>query len=237
MGAESQSESQSEVLKLFDTVWAGGIIPQMIFVILVVMSMVSWFITFTKMFEQRALNKQYGDIQRESQKGGFWSGNLHDSVDKLKGKNHAYKQMAEEGLRAAEHHEGSLSDQMALHEWITISLQRSVDSISNRLTSGLWFLATTGSTAPFIGLLGTVVGIYRAMAAIAQSGQASIEKTAGPIGESLIMTALGLLVAVPAVFFYNVLIRRNKDVMEKTRFYASSLHSYLVSTTRTAARK
>jgi biopolymer transport protein ExbB len=226
------AESQNEFLKTFNTVWDGGIIPQMILIILLIMSMVSWFITFTKVLEQRGLNKQYADIQKEAQKGGFWSGNLRESVDKLKGANHAYKQMAEEGLRAAEHHEGSLSDQMALHEWITISLQRSVDAISNRLTSGLWFLATTGSTAPFIGLLGTVVGIYKAMAAIAQSGQASIEKTAGPIGESLIMTALGLLVAVPAVFFYNVLIRRNKDVMEKTRFYASSLHSYLVSTTR-----
>jgi biopolymer transport protein ExbB len=230
------AESQNEFLKTFHTVWDGGIIPQMILVILLIMSMVSWFITFTKVLEQRGLNKQYADIQKEAQKGGFWSGNLRESVDKLKGANHAYKQMAEEGLRAAEHHEGSLSDQMALHEWITISLQRSVDAISNRLTSGLWFLATTGSTAPFIGLLGTVVGIYKAMAAIAQSGQASIEKTAGPIGESLIMTAMGLLVAVPAVFFYNVLIRRNKDVMEKTRFYASSLHSYLVSTTRVARK-
>jgi biopolymer transport protein ExbB len=231
------AESQNEFLKVFHTVWGGGIIPQMILVTLLLMSMFSWFITITKMLEQRTLNKQYGDIQKEAQKGGFWSGNLRDSVEKLKGKNHAYKQIAEEGLRAAEHHEGSLSDQMALHEWITISLQRAVDAVANRLTAGLWFLATTGSTAPFIGLLGTVVGIYRAMDAIAQSGQASIEKTAGPIGESLIMTAMGLVVAVPAVFFYNVLIRRNKDVMEKTRFYASSLHSYLVSTTRSTGRK
>lgn len=233
MGADV---TQSEWLKVFHVVWEGGIIPQLILIILALMSMGSWFITITKLLEQRTLNKQYGDIQKEAQKGTFWSGSLRDSVEKLKGKNHAYKQIAEEGLRAAEHHEGSLSDQMALHEWITISLQRAVDSVSNRLTGGLWFLATTGSTAPFIGLLGTVVGIYRAMDAIAQSGQASIEKTAGPIGESLVMTALGLLVAVPAVFFYNVLIRRNKDVMEKTRFYASSLHSYLVSTTRSGRK-
>jgi biopolymer transport protein ExbB len=235
MGAEAQAES--EFLKVFNTVWEGGIIPQTIGVTLLLMSIVTWFITFTKIFEQRELNKQYGDIQKEAQKGSFWSGNLNESIEKLKGKNNAYKQMAEEGLRAAEHHEGSLSDQMALHEWITISLQRSVDSISNRLTAGLWFLATTGSTAPFIGLLGTVIGIYKAMVAIAESGTASIEKTAGPIGESLIMTAAGLVAAVPAVIFYNVLIRRNKDVMEKTRFYASSLHSYLVSTTRAAGRK
>jgi biopolymer transport protein ExbB len=226
------AETTNEFLKSFNTVWEGGIIPQIILVTLTMMSVVSWFITITKLFEQRSLNKQYGDIQKEAQKGGFWSGNLRDNVDKLKGKNHAYKGIAEEGMRAAEHHEGHLSDQMALHEWITISLQRAVDSVGNRLTSGLWFLATTGSTAPFVGLLGTVIGIYRALEAIAVSGQASLEKTAGPIGEALVMTALGLIVAVPAVFFYNVLIRRNKDIMEKTRFYASGVHSYLVSTTR-----
>jgi biopolymer transport protein ExbB len=230
MGAETQNPN--ELLHMFEIITRGGGIPIAIFSILVMMSIVSWFITFLKLFEQRTLNKQYGDIQKEAQKGGFWSGNLRDSVERLKGKNHAYKAIAEEGLRAAEHHEGHLSDQMALHEWITITLQRAVDAVNNRMTSGLWFLATTGSTAPFIGLLGTVIGIYRAMQAIAQSGSASVEKTAGPIGEALIMTAIGLFVAVPAVFFYNVLIRRNKDVLEKTRFYASSLHSYLVTTTR-----
>lgn len=229
MAAETQ---QNELLKSFNVVWEGGIIPQIILITLTTMSVVSWFITITKILEQRSLNKQYADIQKAAQSGGFWSGNLRDNVEKLKGKNHAYKAIAEEGMRAAEHHEGHLGDQIALHEWITISLQRAVDSVNNRLTSGLWFLATTGSTAPFVGLLGTVIGIYRALEAIAVSGQASLEKTAGPIGEALVMTALGLIVAVPAVFFYNVLIRRNKDIMEKTRFYASGVHSYLVSTTR-----
>jgi biopolymer transport protein ExbB len=192
----------------------------------------SWFITFVKIFEQRALNKQYADVQREAQKGGFWSGNLREGVEKLKGKDHAYRAIAEEGMRAAEHHDGHLGDQMALHEWISLSLQRAVEGVSNRLTGGLWFLATTGSISPFIGLLGTVLGIYKAMEAIAASGSASIEKTAGPIGESLLMTALGLFVAIPAVLFYNWLLRRNKDVMEKTRYYASGVHSYLVSTTK-----
>ena len=226
MGADTQQTG--EFLKMFNVIIEGGVVPITILTVLGLMSMVSWFITITKLLEQRALNRQYGDTQ----KPGFWSGNLREGIDKLKGKGHAYRQIAEEGLRAAEHHEGTLSDQMALHEWITISLQRAVDLVSNRLTAGLWFLATTGSTAPFIGLMGTVYGIYRAMEAIAASGQASIEKTAGPIGESLVMTLLGLLVAVPAVIFYNFLLRRNKDAMEKTRFYASGVHSYLVSTTR-----
>jgi biopolymer transport protein ExbB len=229
MATETQS---NEFLHSFAVVWEGGIVPQVILIIMIIMSMLTWFITITKMWEQRKLNKQYLEVQKEAQKGSFWTGNLRDSVEKLKGADHAYRQIAEEGLRAAEHHEGHLSDQMALHEWITTSLQRAVDSVHNRLTGGLWFLATTGSTAPFIGLLGTVIGIYKALLAISAAGQASLEKTAGPIGEALVMTAIGLLVAVPAVFFYNVLIRRNKDIMEKTRFYASGVHSYLVSTTR-----
>ncbi len=234
MGAETQQSNA--VLEMFNIVSNGGPVTLGLVTVLMLMSLVSWFITITKLFEQRALNKQYGDIQKEAQKG-FWSGNLRENVGKLKGKNHAYKQIAEEGLRAAEHHEGHLSDQMELHEWITLSLQRAVELLSNRLTGGLWFLATTGSTAPFIGLMGTVYGIYRAMHAIAASGQASIEKTAGPIGEALVMTLIGLGVAVPAVIFYNFLLRRNKDILEKTRFYASGVHSQLVSGTRPARGK
>jgi biopolymer transport protein ExbB len=230
MAAETQQAD--DFMKLFHTIWGGGIVSQATFVILGVMSLLTWFITITKMFEQRSLNKQYSDVQRESQKGGFWNGNLRDSLDKLKGKDHAYRAIAEEGLRAAEHHEGHLGDQMALHEWITLSLHRAVEGVNNRLTGGLWFLATTGSISPFIGLFGTVLGIYKAMEAIAASGQASIEKTAGPIGEALLMTALGLFVAIPAVIFYNVLLRRNKDIMEKTRYYVSGVHSYLVSSTK-----
>jgi biopolymer transport protein ExbB len=214
------------------TIWEQGPVSQTIFIILAIMSMLTWFITITKWFEQRKLKKQYAEIQKEAQKGSFWSGNLRDNVSKLKGKDNAYRMIAEEGLRAAEHHEGHLADQLALHEWITLSLQRAVDSVGNRLTSALWFLATTGSIAPFVGLLGTVLGIYKALISISAAGQASLEKTAGPIGEALLMTAIGLFAALPAVFFYNVLIRANKDIMEKTRFFASGVHSYLVSTTR-----
>jgi len=234
MGAETQNTNG--LTESFQSIVDGGALPITVAVILLIMSMVSWFITLTKMWEQRSLNKQYADVQSQAQKGGFWSGSLRESLDRLKGKGNAYKQIGEEGLRAAEHHEGQLSDQMALHEWVTISLQRAVEHVNSRLTAGLWFLATTGSTAPFIGLFGTVVGILKALKAIAAAGQPSIEKTAGPIGEALVMTAAGLFVAVPAVFFYNLLIRRNKDIMEKTRFFASSVHSYLVSTTRSSRK-
>ena len=229
MAAETVTEENPYSLMV---IWEQGAVSQSILIIISVMMVLTWFITITKWWEQRRLKKQYEEVMKAAQKGSFWAGNLRDNVEKLTGKGNAYRMIAEEGLRSAEHHEGHLGDQMALHEWITISLQRAVDSISNRLTSGLWFLATTGSIAPFVGLLGTVLGIYKALIAISASGQASLERTAGPIGEALLMTALGLGAALPAVFFYNVLLRNNKDVMEKTRFFASGVHSYLVSSTR-----
>ncbi|MCU0886130.1 MAG: MotA/TolQ/ExbB proton channel family protein [Beijerinckiaceae bacterium] len=137
-------------------------------------------------------------------------------------------------MRAASHHEGRLTDRIDLHEWITMSLQRSADGINSNLTSGLAFLATVGSTAPFVGLFGTVWGIYHALVAIGVSGQASIDRVAGPVGEALIMTAIGLAVAVPAVMGYNWLIRRNKGLQESLRNFTGDLHALLVSGARVA---
>jgi biopolymer transport protein ExbB len=137
--------------------------------------------------------------------------------------------VAEDGLRASAHHEGRLTDRIDLHEWVTMSLQRSVDSVNSKLSNGLAFLATVGSTAPFVGLFGTVVGILKALVNIGVSGQASIDKVAGPVGEALIMTAIGLFVAVPAVLLYNYLVRRNKVITEKLRAFAGDLQAYLIS--------
>ena len=109
------------------------------------------------------------------------------------------------------------------------SLSRSQGAIGARLGEGLAFLATVGSTAPFIGLFGTVVGIYRALIKIGASGDASITTVAGPVGEALIMTALGLVVAVPAVLAYNWLIRRNKTIMEDLGAFTNDVHGYLAS--------
>lgn len=205
-----------------------GLVIKGTFVILVVMSLASWYIILTKLWDQRRVRRSYREVEK-----GFWgAGNLRDGIAKLSGKDNAFKMVAEDGMRAAQHHEGRLTDQIPLHEWITVSLFRSVDSVSNRLQSGLAVLATTGSTSPFIGLFGTVWGIYNALIAISLSGQASIDKTAGPIGEALIMTAIGLFVAVPAVIGYNWLLRRNKDIIEKLRYFAADLHSYLVSGAR-----
>jgi biopolymer transport protein ExbB len=206
----------------------GGVVAKSTFAIMVIMSFASWYILLTKLWDQRRIRKAYKEVEK-----GFWTaGNLRDGIAKLSGKDNAFKLIAEDGIRAAQHHEGRLTDQIPLHEWITVSLHRSVDSIANRLQSGLAVLATTGSTAPFIGLFGTVWGIYNALISISLAGQASIDKTAGPIGEALIMTAIGLFVAVPAVMSYNWLLRRNKDIIEKLRYFAADLHSYLVSGAR-----
>jgi biopolymer transport protein ExbB len=182
----------------------------------------------TKLWDQRRIRKSYKEVEKN-----FWiAGNLRDGIAKLTGKDNAFRMIAEDGVRAAQHHEGRLTDQIPLHEWITASLYRSVDSVSNRLQNGLAILATTGSVSPFIGLFGTVWGIYNALIAISMEGQASLDKTAGPIGEALIMTAIGLFVAVPAVMGYNWLLRRNKDINEKLRYFAADMHSYLVSGAR-----
>lgn len=212
-----------------EAMWAqGDIVAKATLVILVVMSMGSWFIIFTKLWDQRRVRKQY-----EQSEKSFWSaGNVREGLSKLQGKDNIFKMIAEDGVRAAQHHEGRLTDTIPLHEWVTGALQRSVDAANSRLSSGLSFLATTGSTAPFIGLFGTVWGILNALTAIGVAGQASIDKVAGPVGEALIMTAIGLFVAVPAVMGYNWLSRRNKAISERVRYFATDMHAYLVSGAR-----
>ena len=118
-----------------------------------------------------------------------------------------------------------------------MSIQRAIDNVQSRTQDGLAFLATVGSTAPFVGLFGTVWGIYHALTAIGIAGQASIDKVAGPVGEALIMTAIGLAVAVPAVLGYNWLIRRNKAAMEEVRSFGADLHAVLLSSAQTATAR
>ena len=128
---------------------------------------------------------------------------------------------------------GALTENIDRNTWVTMSVQRSVDDVQSRLQDGLAFLATVGSTAPFVGLFGTVWGIYHALTAIGIAGQASIDKVAGPVGEALIMTAIGLAVAVPAVLGYNWLVRRNKVTMEAVRSFSADLHGVLMGARQT----
>jgi biopolymer transport protein ExbB len=179
---------------------------------------------FVKVYEQAKLFKQARIVQKE-----FWSaGSVQEGIQKLK-PGTAFRYIAEAGVNASSHHEGKLLEQIDLNTWITMSIQRAVDQVSSRLQDGLAFLATVGSTAPFVGLFGTVWGIYHALTAIGIAGQASIDKVAGPVGEALIMTAIGLAVAVPAVLGYNWLVRRNKVALEQLRAFGADLHMVLMS--------
>jgi biopolymer transport protein ExbB len=202
----------------------GDFVARFTLIILAIMSMGSWYIMFTKVYEQRKLLKS-----ARAAGENFWtSGSVKKGLDTLD-EGSAFRYIADQGLKADEHHEGSLVEQIDRHTWITMSVTRAVDNIQSRLQDGLAFLATVGSTAPFVGLFGTVWGIYHALTAIGIAGQASIDKVAGPVGEALIMTAFGLLVAVPAVMGYNWLIRRNKLVMERVRAFSGDLHNVLLS--------
>jgi biopolymer transport protein ExbB len=191
---------------------------------LAVMSASTWYILITKLLEQTQLLRQ---AKRANQT--FWkAGSVAEGVAALEPKSPFYA-VAATGVSALEHHEGSLVESIDLNTWVTLSIQRVVDQIVSRLQGGLAVLATVGSTAPFVGLFGTVWGIYHALVAIGIAGQASIDKVAGPVGEALIMTALGLATAVPAVLGYNWLVRRNKVSVEKVRGFANDLHSVLLS--------
>ncbi|MFJ2987445.1 MotA/TolQ/ExbB proton channel family protein [Collimonas sp. NPDC087041] len=208
-----------------DALWKGGdFVARGTLIILVLMSMGSWYIIITKLIEQVKLMGQ-----AKNAKQTFWkAATVEAGIAGLK-PNSAYRFIAQNGATSTEHHDGALLEQIDLNTWVTMSIQRSVEKVQSRLQDGLAFLATVGSTAPFVGLFGTVWGIYHALTAIGIAGQASIDKVAGPVGEALIMTAIGLAVAVPAVLGYNWLVRRNKSAMEEIRSFSADLHSVLLS--------
>ena len=201
----------------------GGVISWSVFIILVIMSLGTFYILFTKFFEQQKIISQGSKVR-----ASFWnSPNLKEASTKLEARS-AYRSIVDDALVAQEQH-GKLTDPVDQHDWLANSLARSQGGIAARLGEGLAFLATGGSTAPFIGLFGTVIGIYRALIKIGASGDASITTVAGPVGEALIMTALGLVVAVPAVLAYNWLIRRNKSIIEDLAAFTNDVHGYIMS--------
>ena len=213
--------------------WAqGDFVAKGTLVILVIMSAATWYILVVKLIEQQKLM-----TQAKSADKNFWtSASVKAGMEKLK-TGGPFWYIADRGLSADSHHEGTMVEQIDRSSWITMSVNRAVDAVSSNLTGGLAVLATVGSTAPFVGLFGTVWGIYHALTAIGISGQASIDKVAGPVGEALIMTAIGLAVAVPAVLGYNWLVRRNKNAMDRVRSFASDMHSVLLSGARVGDRK
>ena len=201
----------------------GGFIAYATVIILGIMSFGSFYILFTKVFEQQKILKQGRDVR-----ASFWRApSLREGSSKLP-KNSAYRQIVDDALDAEDQHK-KMTDSLEAHDWMHGSLARSEGAINAKLAGGLPFLATVGATAPFIGLFGTVVGIYRALINIGLAGSASIDKVAGPVGEALIMTALGLLVAVPAVLAYNWLQSRNKRIASEIDGFATAVLANLSS--------
>ena len=201
----------------------GGFIAYATVVILGIMSFGSFYILFTKWVEQSKVMRQGRELRAK-----FWSApTLKDGAAKLD-KNSAWRQVVDDGIQAEEQ-AAKMTDATEAHDWLHGSLARSEATINARLAGGLPFLATVGATAPFIGLFGTVVGIYRALINIGIAGSASIDKVAGPVGEALIMTALGLLVAVPAVLAYNYLQARNKGIAETLQGFSTDVLAYISS--------
>jgi biopolymer transport protein ExbB len=208
-----------------EAMWAeGDFVAKGTLIILVIMSMGSWYVIISKLIESRAMMKS-----AKSSGEAFWKANSIKAGVGVLEEGSAFRFIAEQGIKASEHHEGTMVESIDKHTWIGMSIDRAVGSVQSRLTDGLAVLATVGSTAPFVGLFGTVWGIYNALVKIGISGQASIDKVAGPVGEALIMTAIGLAVAVPAVMGYNWLVRRNKGVMDQTRAFAGDLLNVLLA--------
>ena len=217
-----------------DSLWLqGDIVIRGVAVLLLVLSVASWYVIVTKALQ--ILRYRRASVVAGRQ---FWdASNVQEGVAAL-GNNNPFADLAKAGVEAMHHHsahQGHLHDQLSVSDWVTLSLRQAIDESSAKLQAGLAILASVGSTAPFVGLFGTVWGIYHALVSIGTSGQAGIDKVAGPVGEALIMTALGLAVAIPAVLGYNALVRGNKSVLTKLNSFAHDLHAYFVTGARVTA--
>jgi biopolymer transport protein ExbB len=213
-------------------VWTqGDIVTRGVALLLLGMSLASWMVIVIKALDivkYKKMAKRAGD---------FWhSEDFAAGLEKLgTDPSNPFRQLALEGREATAHHRNTkvhLHDSLDVSDWVTRCLRNTLDEFTARLQNGLAVLASVGSTAPFVGLFGTVWGIYHALLAIGLSGQSTIDKVAGPIGEALIMTALGLAVAIPAVLGYNALVRGNKYVMTKLNSFAHDLHAFFVTGAR-----
>lgn len=214
-----------------ESMWLqGDFVTKGVAILLISMSIASWYVIVTK-------SLQLMQFRRAAHAAGheFWDATSLAEGTATLGKGNPFASIAEAGATAMRHHEahkGHLHDELSVSDWITLSLRQAIDEMSSKLQTGMAVLASVGSTAPFVGLFGTVWGIYHALVAIGTSGQASIDKVAGPVGEALIMTALGLAVAIPATFGYNALVRGNKSVIAKMNKFGFDLHALFVTGAR-----
>ena len=207
----------------------GDIVARTTLTLMIIMSIGTWYIMISKLVELSKIGRQ-----AKAAESTFWSApSVAQGVESLKEQS-PYRFISQAALESTKKHEGLLAH-ISFSDWVTQSIQRATDSVQSNMQNGLAFLATVASTAPFVGLFGTVWGIYNALVKIGVSGQASIDKVAGPVGEALIMTAIGLAVAVPAVLGYNFIVRKNKTTLDKIRNFGSDLHSVLIGSAAAAA--
>lgn len=209
--------------------WAqGDWVIRGVAIMLLVMSVASWTVIITRTLR---LMKMRQGMQSVDQ---FWHAHTFSEGLQALGpdEQNPFKHVALEGQAALQHHSNNQDDlvgQISLADWLSETLRGAIDDVAERLQSGLSILASVGSTSPFVGLFGTVWGIYHALVGIGVSGQASIDKVAGPVGEALIMTAFGLAVAIPAVLGYNALTRANKNILGKLNRFSRQLHAYFLT--------
>lgn len=221
--AAAAGEAPKNQFGFVEAMKEGGPVAWSILAVMIIMSVGTFYIMFTKLFEQNKVLKQYKTVQ-----SSFWrAASLKEGAAKLE-KDGAWRQIADDAVKAQEDH-GKMTDALESHDYMHGTLQRSEDSINSVLAGGLSFLATVGATSPFVGLLGTVIGIYRALINIGIEGSASIDKVAGPVGEALIMTAIGLLVAVPAVLAFNWLQSRNRRISQLLAGFSTDILAYINS--------
>jgi biopolymer transport protein ExbB len=208
----------------------GDMVTRGVALLLLSLSVASWYVIVTKAL-------QLWRYRRASAYAGseFWDAATVQEGVVILGVDNPFADLACAGMDAMRHHkahQGHLHDQLSISDWVTLSLRQAIDISSAKLQSGMAVLASVGSTAPFVGLFGTVWGIYHALVAIGTTGQASIDKVAGPVGEALIMTALGLAVAIPATFGYNALVRGNKATLARLNKFGFDLHALFVTGAR-----
>ena len=206
-----------------ESLWkTSDMVARTVLLLLLIMSVGSWYILIVKVLEQAKMSRQAKAVAKV-----FWpASTVQQGADALE-KNSPFRYIADAATTAVKKHDG-LMGHVDLNDWISMGIDRAVGRVHSNTQGGLAFLATVGSISPFVGLFGTVWGIYHALTAIGISGQASIDKVAGPVGEALLMTAIGLAVAVPAVLAYNWLVRRNKAVMDEVRAFSSDLHAVVL---------
>lgn len=204
-------------------VWEqGDLVSRTTLVLLTLMSLLSWYVIVAKLLAQRQQA-----AQAQAARLAFANADSLGNGAAAVAKGSPFGVIVDSAMSALRVHE-RLAGQVDVGTWLSQDIVRNVSTLQMRMQSGLSVLATIGSTAPFVGLFGTVWGIYNALLTIGSTGQASIDKVAGPVGEALIMTALGLAVAVPAVLGYNWLVRRNRLALHSVKGFGSDLHTLLL---------